>query len=61
MPAEIDEGEGRPSRWITLCALQVLNWYHASASRDGAIKSGDRSGRFILAFNCIMSQITWGL
>jgi hypothetical protein len=27
MPVEIDEGEGRPSRWITLCALRVLDWY----------------------------------
>jgi hypothetical protein len=29
MPVEIDEGEGRPSRWITLRALRVLNWYSA--------------------------------
>jgi hypothetical protein len=27
MPFEIDEGEGRPSRWNTLRALRVLNWY----------------------------------
>ncbi len=27
MPVEIDEGAGRPSRWITLRALRVLNWY----------------------------------
>ena len=26
-PVEIDEGEGRPSRWNTLRALRVLNWY----------------------------------
>ncbi len=26
MPIEIDEGEGRPSRWITLRALRVLRW-----------------------------------
>jgi hypothetical protein len=31
MPVEMDEGEGRPSRWITLRALRVLNWYSASA------------------------------
>jgi hypothetical protein len=30
MPIEIDDGEGQPSRWITLRALQVLNWYSAS-------------------------------
>jgi hypothetical protein len=24
---EVDEGEGRPSRWNTLRALRVLNWY----------------------------------
>lgn len=24
---EIDEGEGKPSRWITLRALRVLDWY----------------------------------
>jgi hypothetical protein len=29
MPVEVDEGEGRPSRWITLRALRVLNWYAA--------------------------------
>jgi hypothetical protein len=27
MPVEIDEGEGRPSRWITLRALRVLDWF----------------------------------
>ena len=27
MPVEIDEGEGRPSRWITLHALRALDWY----------------------------------
>jgi hypothetical protein len=27
MPIELNEGEGRPSRWNTLRALQVLNWY----------------------------------
>jgi hypothetical protein len=29
MPVELDEGEGRPSRWITLRALRVLRWYAA--------------------------------
>jgi len=29
MPVAIDEGEGRPSRWITLRALRVLHWYAA--------------------------------
>ncbi len=29
MPIEIDEGVGRPSRWITLRALRVLAWYSA--------------------------------
>jgi len=29
MPIEIDEGEGRPSRWNTLRALRVLRWYLA--------------------------------
>jgi hypothetical protein len=27
MPVELDEEEGRPSRWITLRALRVLDWY----------------------------------
>ena len=27
VPVETDEGEGRPSRWITLRALRVLDWY----------------------------------
>lgn len=29
MPVDTDEGEGRPSRWITLRALRVLDWYSA--------------------------------
>jgi hypothetical protein len=29
MPVEIDEGVGWPSRWITLRALRVLDWYSA--------------------------------
>ncbi|MFN8472642.1 MAG: hypothetical protein U0822_10660 [Anaerolineae bacterium] len=29
MPIEIDEGEGQPSRWNTLRALRVLDWYTA--------------------------------
>jgi len=29
MPVEIDEGLGRPSRWISLRALRVLDWYAA--------------------------------
>ena len=29
MPVETDEGEGRPSRWNTLRALRVLDWYRA--------------------------------
>jgi hypothetical protein len=31
MAVEVDEGEGRPSRWNTLRALRVLDWY---AARD---------------------------
>lgn len=27
MPVDLDEGVGRPSRWITLRALRVLRWY----------------------------------
>lgn len=29
MPVEIDEGVGKPNRWITLRALRVLDWYSA--------------------------------
>jgi hypothetical protein len=29
MPVKLDEGEGKPSRWNTLRALRVLNWYAA--------------------------------
>ena len=29
MPVETDEGEGRPSRWNTLRALRVWDWYSA--------------------------------
>jgi hypothetical protein len=30
MPIEIDQGEGLPSRWNTLRALRVLNWFQRS-------------------------------
>ena len=26
---ELEDGDGRPSRWNTLRALRVLEWYHA--------------------------------
>jgi len=32
LPVTLDEGEGRPSRWMTLRALRVLKWYDAHAS-----------------------------
>jgi hypothetical protein len=32
MPVQIDDGEGRPSRWITLRALRVLRWYEHADS-----------------------------
>ncbi|HEY3163181.1 MAG TPA: hypothetical protein VGJ71_02415 [Candidatus Limnocylindrales bacterium] len=31
MHFEMDDGEGQPSRWITLVALRVLDWAHGSA------------------------------
>ncbi len=31
MPVEIDEGPGRPSRWITLRSLRVLDWYSGAS------------------------------
>jgi hypothetical protein len=31
-PVELDEGEGRPSRWNTLRALRVLRWYKRANS-----------------------------
>lgn len=30
LPVELDEGEGQPSRWNTLRALRVLQWYEGS-------------------------------
>ncbi len=32
MPVEIDEGEGRPSRWNTLRALRVLRWFEGAGA-----------------------------
>jgi hypothetical protein len=34
MPIEIDDGEGLPSRWMTLRALRVLDWYAARTSAE---------------------------
>ena len=33
MPVEMDEGEGQPSRWNTLRALRVLNWFQRDDGR----------------------------
>ncbi len=33
MPVEMHEAEGRPSRWITLRALRVLDWWYSSQDR----------------------------
>jgi hypothetical protein len=32
MPVDMDEGEGRPSRWNTLRALRVLRWHEQAGS-----------------------------
>ncbi len=32
MPLEIDDGEGRPSRWNTLRALRVIRWYERAGA-----------------------------
>ena len=32
MPVEIDDGEGRPSRWNTLRALRVLRWHEQGSA-----------------------------
>jgi hypothetical protein len=32
MPVEIDDGDGRPSRWNTMRALRVLHWYSGKTS-----------------------------
>jgi hypothetical protein len=37
MPIETDEEQGRPSRWNTLRALRVLNWF---AGRGGSKTDG---------------------
>jgi hypothetical protein len=42
MPVETGEGEGRPSRWNTLRALRVLNWYSACNARSNALEHGRR-------------------
>ena len=26
---ELEDGDGKPSRWNTLRAMRVLDWYHA--------------------------------
>ena len=35
MPVDTDDGEGQPSRWITLRALRVLDWYSERNVRGG--------------------------
>ena len=38
MPVEMDDGPGRPSRWITLRALRVLRWFYAGGVGEGCFK-----------------------
>jgi hypothetical protein len=33
---ELEDGDGRPSRWNTLRALRVLDWYETAATRETA-------------------------
>ena len=33
MPVEMGQGEGHPSRWNTLRALRVLNWFQQDHGR----------------------------
>jgi hypothetical protein len=44
MPVEIDEGEHRPSRWNTLRALRVLDWYAARGEHGCRSKGTPQSG-----------------
>ncbi|MEL7436363.1 MAG: hypothetical protein AAFN11_20655 [Chloroflexota bacterium] len=32
MPVELDEGVGKPNKWITLQAMRVLKWYEGASS-----------------------------
>jgi hypothetical protein len=40
---ELEDGDGRPSRWNTLRALRVLGWYDAGRSDGGAALECGRS------------------
>jgi hypothetical protein len=31
----VDDGEGQPSRWVTLQAMRVLRWWDEAANRPG--------------------------
>jgi hypothetical protein len=41
---DMDEGEGRPSRWNTLRATRVLRWYHQA---ERSASSGSGSGAVV--------------
>jgi hypothetical protein len=45
MPVQMDEGEGRPSRWNTLRALRVLRWYERADSQTRPASGHPRSLR----------------
>ena len=40
MPVELDEGEGLPSRWNTLRARRVLNWFQRDSHAGGSRVTG---------------------
>ena len=44
MPVEMDNGEGRPSRWNTLRALRVLNWFRRDCESLPATESQSTLG-----------------
>ncbi len=37
MPIEMDDGEGQPSRWNTLRALRVLDWYDSTRQETNKV------------------------
>jgi hypothetical protein len=57
IPVEMDEGEGRPSRWNTLRALRVLNWYSAGGS-SAPTPMSDNGALFAVTVNNRVSNVT---
>jgi len=55
---EMDEGEGKPSRWNTLRAMRVLRWYDPAQRLASSGSGSGRTGQSVQSFG---AKTNWRL